>query len=276
MIDIEEVHDTLSDFCQQLVERCGTIQRERLSVRADDHLGFMIATFTARQLDQLHAIGYLIRGESPAQAGILARTMLEGFALLYWAHANPERALRWRAHCFVHDLKLLRDKQAAGEHLDPEHEPELLDRLRNDAQVFLKKRARKSVTDQVLGDPNSYLEVWHVGEDGDRLSIAAIIESLDGEDGPKLRSMYRSLSKCVHWGVEGLAPHLRRTPSGYSIDLQSEPRDALTAMAMGFQACVQTILLLTVHFGLDDERESLSAIKSEYVLALGGEPHTAD
>ncbi|MCB9610084.1 MAG: hypothetical protein H6716_26090 [Polyangiaceae bacterium] len=266
--DPNKAHDTLTDFCQQLVDLGGKIQREKLSAPANDHLGFMIATFAARQLDQLHAIGYLIIGESPAQAGILARTMLEGFALLYWAHANPDRALRWRAYCLVHDLNLLREKQAAGEHLNPNHEPELLDRLRSDAQIFLKKKARQNVTDQVLGDPSSYQDVWHVGDDGARLSISAIIETLDDEDGPKLREMYGSLSKYVHWGVVGLAPHLSRTPSGYSIDLQSEPRDALTAMAMGFQACMQTFLMLAVHFKLDQEVTNLSAIKNEYVRDL--------
>lgn len=269
LYDIDKAHDTLTDFCQQLVDLGGKIQRKRLTAPANDHLGFMIVTFGARQLDQLHAIGYLITGESPAQAGILARTMLEGFALLYWANENPDRALRWRAYCLVHDLKLLREKQAAGEHLDPDHEPELLDRLRSDAPIFLKKKAKQNVTDHVLGDPSSYQDVWHVGDDGARLSISAIIETLDGEDGPKLREMYGSLSKYVHWGVEGLAPHLSRTPAGYSIDLQSEPRDALTAMAMGFQACMQTFLLLAVHFKLDQELTNLSAVKNEYVRALG-------
>lgn len=264
----DEIHDTLSDFCQRLVERCGIIQRERLSVRSDDHLGFMIATFAARQLDQLHGVGYLIKGESPAQAGILARTMLEGFALLYWAHANPDRALRWRAYSLVHDLRLLREKQAAGERVDPEHEPELLDRLRSDAQVFLKPQAKRSVTDQVLGDPRSYFEVWHVGDDGSRLTISAIISTLDDDDGPELRSLYRSLSKYVHWGIEGLAQHLSRTPSGYSLDLQAEPRDALTAMAMGFQACIQTFILLAVHFSLSSDIETLGVLKNDYLAAL--------
>jgi len=274
--DPDETHDTLSDFCQQLVDRGGVIQRETLTAAANDHLGFMIATFAARQLDQLHAIGYLIIGESPAQAGILARTMLEGFALLYWAHANPDRALRWRAYSLVHDLKVLREKQAAGDPLDPKHEPELLDRLRRDAQMFLKKRAKQNVTDEVLGNPSSYQDVWHVGDDGAKLTISAIIKTLDEEDGPKLREMYGSLSKYVHWGIEGLAPHLSRTPSGYSIDLQSEPRDALTAMAMGFQACMQTFLLLTVHFGLDTEQKNLSGIKNEYVRELSGVLSPAD
>ena len=50
--NLDKAHDTLSDYCQQLVERGGAIQREKLSAPANDHLGFMIATFAARQLDQ--------------------------------------------------------------------------------------------------------------------------------------------------------------------------------------------------------------------------------
>lgn len=71
-------HDTLSEFCKQLIDSCNSIQSNSLSTPSDDHLGFMIATFAARQLDQLHGIGYLIQGESHAQAGILACSMLKG------------------------------------------------------------------------------------------------------------------------------------------------------------------------------------------------------
>ncbi len=262
------IKDTLSDFCQQLIDHCNSIQSSPLSAPSDDHRGFMIATFAARQLDQLHGIGYLIQGESHAQAGILARSMLEGFALLYWANAKAERALRWRAHCLVHDLQLLRQKQKDGEHIEPGHESELIERLRSDAQVFLKPKKRKQVTEQVLGNPSSYQSTWHVDDNGTHLTISSIIEGLEGGDGQDLRALYRSFSKYVHWGIEGFAAYLSRTPSGYSMDIQSEPRDALGAMAMGFQSCIQTFLLLAVHFKLSGDLESLSALKDEYVKAM--------
>mgnify|MGYP006921590095 CR=1 FL=1 len=134
--------------------------------------------------------------------------------------------------------------------------------------MFLKPKKRKHVTELVLGNPSSYQSAWHVDDNGTHLTISSIIEGLDGGHGQDLRALYRSFSKYVHWGIEGFAAYLSRTPSGYSMDIQSEPRDALGAMAMGFQSCIQTFLLLSVHFKLKRDQEALAALKQEYLRTM--------
>ena len=266
----QDTRDTFSRFCQQLTDRCQAILSKKLSAKEDDHLGFMLATFAPRQVDHLHGVGYLLKGECYAQAGILARAMLEGFALLYWAKDDVDRARRWRAYSLVHDLRLLRQKQTAGEEIAPDHEEELLGRLRSDAQVFLKSGPKKNVTDHVLGNPDSYRRVWTVDSDGDHLTISAIIEGLDAD----LKRLYSHFSRNVHWDIVGMAPYLSRASSGYEIATR-QPGDALQAMAMGFQACVQTFLLHAVQFELPEELTALDVLKNDYVAALQGRAPSA-
>ena len=262
----EDIHNVLSDFCQRLTDRCNTILGNKLPAKDDDNLGLMLATFGPRQVDHLHGVGYLIQGKCLTQAGVLARSMLEGFALLYWAKDDENRSRRWRAYAFVHDLRLFRQREEEGEVFDATFKQELLDGLRTHAQDFLRSKHRNNPSDQVFLEPNCYYHVWHLGADGEPLKISDAINELD----PDLRKLYAHFSKLVHWGVSSIAPYMTPTDSGFAVDTQSQPRDALQAMTMGFQACIQTFILLSVHFNLSDDQEALGTLKDDYIAALQG------
>ena len=66
----------------------------RPAYRTDDDLLFMALCFVAKQLDHIESIRRLVPSKD---TGLVARTMLEGMAQLYWAYEEPLRSSRWRA-----------------------------------------------------------------------------------------------------------------------------------------------------------------------------------
>ncbi len=274
----QTTHDVLVRFCERLVKCCDEILETTFPAKEDDHLAFMLGTWAPMQREHLHGVNVLIDRKCFVQAGILARTMLEGFGLIYWAKDDDDRAKRWRAYCLIHDLQLLREKQKGGETLDPSKEPDLLNHLKKDAQVFLtkkaKERASKDGLDSVIGDPKSYQDVWHIDVTGKRHSVSSILGDELGDEG--LRDLYGYFSQYVHWGVDGIAKYISRTDSGYEVNPQAQPRDALSAMAMAFQACIQTFILLAVHFKRIGDQKTLRVLREDYLAAVSPPARSSD
>lgn len=268
---VEKARDlkALRGYCDRLLGSCRGILRNRFRMKREDDLGFMIMAFAPVQLDHLRGVTTLVDERLFAQATILARCMLEGFGYLYWAKDNPTRATNWRAYSLVHDLKHLRELQARGEQVDQGKEADLLKDLRSHGRVFLKKRAiaesRKLGLDAILSDPDSYHKEWHVDLGGSPLRIGEILEQ--GLNDKLLAGLYGDLSAHAHWRADGLGRHISNSPSGVEIDTGAALGDGASAMAMAFQACIQTFALLVVHFGRP-EAAVLSSLKDDYVRAI--------
>jgi len=259
---------TLLEFCNRLHGTCESILAIRFPMKEEDHLGFMLAVFALVQLDHLRSVVLLVEARLFGQATIIARCMLEGFGYTYWAKDHPSRAKNWRAYSLVHDLKLLRRLQKVGKPVDADREPELLGHLESDAQQFLKKKpradARAGGIASVVSDPANYHSVWHVDDEGDPVPVGEIIGS--GLD-EALKNHYFALSAHAHWRADGLGRYISHTSFGSEINTHAEPGDGAGALAMAFQACVQTFALLVVHFSISPD-VSLQDLKQEYVEAL--------
>src|SRR5271170_890250 len=66
-----------------------------ISIREDDDLGFMVTQFLYKQIQHAEALLIL---EPRRDAGLIARTMIDGLYQLLWTSHDPEeRAQRWRS-----------------------------------------------------------------------------------------------------------------------------------------------------------------------------------
>jgi len=260
---MDDAHDVLVDCSNHLCVRADAILRSGISSSFNDDFALMLVSFSVKQLEHFRGVGHLVQAGCFSQAGVLARCMLEGFGLLYWVEKDRSRARLWRAHCFVHDLRLFRRREASGEVFSAEFQEQLLEGLRAHAVDFLKKSSHKAnPSDQVLLNPDCYRADWIIGSHGKPLGIAAAISEVDVD----LRRLYSEFSKDVHWSVSGHGPGLSPTPTGYEV--RAQPAHALSAMTLAFQSCVQTFLLLADYFKRPDDVEYLVRLRDDCVSNL--------
>ncbi len=81
-----------------------------VSVREDDDFGFMAMQFLYKQVQHAEALLML---EPRRDAGLIARTMIDGLYQLLWTtHDAETRARRWRSFSIIHDWRLIQGKHA--------------------------------------------------------------------------------------------------------------------------------------------------------------------
>ena len=84
-----------------------------------DHLGLMSLCFVSKQIEHLRSIRILVESRQYRDAGLIARSMIEGLCTLLWAAREPQtRPLYWKAYAWVEDYKLMLKKEKAGEEVD--------------------------------------------------------------------------------------------------------------------------------------------------------------
>jgi hypothetical protein len=222
-----------------------------------DDIGEMATLFTAKQAEHLVTIHALLDAERAMDATTIARTMLEGLALLLWTAKEPgSRARAWRAYSLVVDLATLRERQRAGDVFDASIEAELAARLATDAALFLKRGC----------DPmqvSSYRTKWHLDADGKPLRIIDILRDVSDD---RFVGLYSDLSNWVHWNAKGIWGGLHRDAGRVRISWASNNASA-KALAAGFQALVQSLEVLDAHLQLG-QSESLKQISSRYVVQM--------
>lgn len=79
-----------------------------VSVREDDDFGFMAMQFLYKQIQHAEALLML---EPRRDAGLIARTMIDGLYQLLWTTHDPEtRARCWRSFSIIHDWRLIQGR----------------------------------------------------------------------------------------------------------------------------------------------------------------------
>lgn len=252
--------------CNELGLVCRAILGEKVRLRPDDAVGFMIATFCPLQLSHLKAVIQLVNGGMHVQSTPIARMMLEGLALAQWARRVPARAHRWRAYSLIHDLRLITYAKDSGENLDASHEAELLERLRIEASVLLKPKLRNRTDRICLTSLGSYHNVWHVDATGAPVAITTIIEEALAD--PELKTLYGELSRYVHWDISCIANHLDADARGYSFDIESNPRSGAASLATAFQCCIEIFRLFLEQFALPQHKQALETCLANYFTAM--------
>lgn len=205
----------------------------RLTIRESDDFGFMTIQFLYKQMHHAESVLALVPRRD---AGLIARTMIDGLYQLQWAAQNPEeRAKLWRSFAIVSDWRLMRGRIKIGIQVVE------TDIRRNEAgmRVFGDLHRLKK---QKLDSPDPYSKRWHGGV---RLSAMADAVGRELYDGP-----YAELSDWEHWGVSGIGESIARENDLVVTDSNSD-RIADLSLLAAFQCLSTTLEIADVHLSLN-------------------------
>lgn len=224
-----------------------------------DHFAFMALCFVSKQAEHLQSALALVRSGDWRDAVAIARSMLEGLSLLTWAAQDKnERAWRWRTYAWVEDLRLLRAKEKAGEAVPPQAKRDIEEQVKKYGPTFYTKKAQEATRTGALlrGDP--YVPTWY------GRTVRDIFTEVQGE---RLHQhVYDEASRWLHWSPRGLAAALRQEGDHVRY-VSPAPEWAATALAGGFQALLESTMLLDSHLRLGFGQR-LSALRDEYIQRL--------
>jgi len=203
-----------------------------ISIQENDDFGFMAAQFLYKQMQHGESVLLLVPRRD---AGLIARTMIDGLYQLLWASRAPEeRAKLWRSFSIIHDWRRIQGQRKLGIPVDQEHirrTEALLNALGNAHRIKKPK----------LNQPDPYSKTWHGGV---RLSDMADAVSRELYDGP-----YAELSDWEHWGVSGIGESIARENDRVIVNTDSD-RIAGVALLAAFQCLLQTLEVADVHLSL--------------------------
>jgi hypothetical protein len=248
---------SLISFSDELIGLAEDILGRDIRYSETDHLGFMALCFVSEQVEHLKSIRLLVEHGHHRDAGLIARTMMEGLCLLLWAAKDsPSRPLLWRSYACVEDFRLMKQKEAAGESIEPAQRAKINKMLKQYGNQFLTKKARKAQREGRPLPVDPYRKNW---------SGRPLDQICDEVQGQLLyEHIYRGMSERIHWSPRGLGTAITRdgqkvTYSGIS------PENAATALAVGFQALLQSLELLDEHLQLCEKRR-LNQLRERYII----------
>jgi hypothetical protein len=220
-----------------------------IPLKEGDDFGFMTAQFLYKQMQHAQSVLDLIPRRD---AGLVARTMIEGLYQLLWASlAAAERARRWRSFSVIHDWRLIQGRLREGIAV-PEGEIR-----RNEAG--LKEFGDLHRTKKPRPNPlDPYHQNWRGG-----IRLSDMADSLGRElyDGP-----YAELSDWEHWGVNGIGDSISRQGRHIKINPYSD-RVADQSLLAAFQCLLQTLEVADAHLSLNITR-NIRTLGEEFDAAI--------
>ena len=197
----------------------------------DDDFGFMAIQFLYKQMHHAESILILVPRRD---AGLIARTMIDGLYKLLWAHQIPkERACLWRSSSLIEDWRLIQGRLKLGISVDE------LDVRRN--EVALKQLGHLHKKPKATA-PDPYNEYW---QGKIRLSDMANAVGRELYDGP-----YSELSDWEHWGVNGIGQSITRENNHIIVDSNSD-RAAMVSLLAACQCLLRTLEVSDIHLSLN-------------------------
>ncbi len=204
-----------------------------VSVREDDDFGFMAMQFFYKQIQHAES---LLALEPRRDAGLIARTMIDGLYQLLWTSRDPEaRAQRWRSFSIIHDWRLIQGRLREGIAVEKSVMENSEERLHTFGHLHLLKKPKP-------GSSDPYLRKWQGA-----VTLSEMADAVGRElyDGP-----YSELSDWEHWGVSGIGESISRNDNHLIVDTHSERVAGLSLLAL-FQCLVQTLQVVDVHFAMN-------------------------
>lgn len=240
MIDNSSKSERNIPILQSFVDRLLSLAREILQspirYNESDHLAFMSLCFVSAQVEHLTTVDMLVRAGQHKDAGLIARSMLEGMCLLLWAARDlSTRPFLWRSYAWVQDFRLVREKEKAGEKIDPSRKLDIMKQIKIHGQQFYTKKAKKAQFNGLPLPQDPYRENWS-GK-----TVREVCEKVEG--GLLYERVYRKTCQWIHWTPLGLGSAIRREGETVHYSHQST-ETAATALASGFQALFESLVLL--------------------------------
>lgn len=205
--------------------------RRKWSYVPTDDLGYMAWVFACRQMDHLKSVVILIENGQHMDAGLVARSMLEGLALVLW----PDGPMLWRRYAFVSDWKKLRKIL--------KHTPEDRKRMKWIEQVLADSGAifhsDKALKAQAKGrsvdDPYREPQHW-TGRGMPFIAEKAGVVT-------EYKEFYRRFSAWLHWNVTSFSELLDVQLKEHRISYRSRnERKAIVALLAAYQSASGTLI----------------------------------
>jgi hypothetical protein len=204
-----------------------------IPIREDDDYGLMTIQFLYKQIQHTESLLFLVPRRD---AGLIARTMIDGLYQLLWAlHAPEERAKRWRSFSVIHDWRLIQGRLREAIAVNQ------ADIQKNDANVKVFGDLHR-LKKPKLHSSDPYHKNWHGGV---TLADMADIVGRELYDGP-----YAELSDWEHWGVSGIGEAISREDHHIVVNTNSERVAGLSLLA-AFQCVLQTLEVADAHLSLN-------------------------
>jgi hypothetical protein len=241
----------LRSFVSRLLDLSSKIFKSPIRYKESDHLAFMALCFVGAQVEHLTTINILVGAGQYKDVETIARIMLEGMCLLFWANKDPEnRPLLWRSYAYVQDFQLMQDKEEAGEEIDPVYRSQVIEQLCTYGHNFEKKEYREGEF--------PYRTKWL------QKSILEVCDEVGAT--PLYEKIYRDTSQWIHWTPRGLGSVIHR--EGDFVHFLPHRKDAAaTALASGFQSLHESLVLLDGILELGFASQ-LNALRDNYIEDL--------
>ena len=215
-----------------------------------DHLALMSLCFVCKQTEHLRSITILTESKQYRDAGLIARSMIEGLCILLWAARKPqERLLQWKSYAWIEDYKLMLKKEKAGEKIDPATRERIKEQIKIYGPYFLKNKNKQF--DSLHSSIDPYRNKWI------NKNISEVCKEVEGD--LLYEIIYRETSQWIHWTIKGMSSAIDRNDLTFQYTNASADIGA-TALASGFQSLFQSAKLLNDHkkMGFDNNLKVLS------------------
>ena len=176
----------------------------------------------------------LLMLEPRRDAGLIARTMIDGLYQLLWTTHQPEvRAQRWRTFSIIYDWRLIQGRLKEGIPVEDEIIKQNELALKTFGHIHLLKKPK-------AGSVDPYHRKWS----GTTLSEMANVAGREMYDGP-----YSELSDWEHWGVAGIGESISRKDGHLTVDSNTWRGTMLALLAL-FMCVIQTLQVVDLHCSL--------------------------
>lgn len=217
-------------------------QSRRFTFKRSDNLVFMALCFVPRQAEYLKSVCLLTDAGEHNAAGLIARSMIEGLALLLLAVNDNTLPERWRAYAAVENLALLRKRELQGNKVTPDIRSAIELQVTLFGERFYKRKSRQKQSDGKPLPANPFHQNWYRG-----IHISDVFAKVRGD---KLYEwIYWDTSRLAHWTVGGLTKDLRGDDESFEYT-QESPAIAATALAAGFQSLHESLAFLDRYLDL--------------------------
>jgi Family of unknown function (DUF5677) len=223
---------------KEILELADSASRN-VTTEEDDDFGFMAIQFLYKQIHHAESVLILVPRRD---AGLIARTMIDGFYKLLWAYQVPkERPRLWRSFSIIEDWRLIQKRLKVGIEVAP---PD----IRTNEMALKQLGDLHKKPKPVLPDP--YNEYW---QGKIRLSDMADAVGRELYDEP-----YAELSDWEHWGVNGIGQSITRENNCVVVEPNSD-RVAMVSLLAACQCLLSTLEVADVHLSLNitDEIQTL-------------------
>ncbi|VVB64229.1 Uncharacterised protein [uncultured archaeon] len=210
----------------------------------EDHFALMGSAFISKQIDHLESIRMLVRENQHKDAGLIARSMVEGTCILFWARdpdtkcPEESRAFLWRGYSVIHDFRAIRERKRAGKRVDSGRKAWVTDWFGNYSKFYLDPKAKSK------SDPYRHDSKWSGHTVRELCESVKEIEKISDT----FYEIYKATSAWVHWTPEALAGSIQT--EGNCITYTSQKMFngvGLSALVTGIESLLLCTFLLESH-----------------------------